>query len=142
MPDERELKGLLRGARERLTGAARTGRRLHRENLAALAGADGLRSFCDRLREKSQGLDDTSRRLNAASGESLSRAREKLARLAGRAEGLSPLTVLARGYSVTTMVGRSAAIRSAGELEPGDRIRTLLGSGTLISRVEEVSGGN
>ncbi len=142
VPDERELRGLLGGARERLTGAARTSLRRHRERLDALAGAYGLRSFTDRLREKSQGLDDTARRLNAGAGESLSRAREKLARLAGRAQGLSPLEVLARGYSVTTVVGRSAAIRSAGELEPGDRIRTRLGSGTLISKVEEVTGGD
>ncbi len=142
VPDERELQGLLRQARERLSGAARSGLAVRLEKLTALSGAYGLLGFTDRLHRHSQWLDDASRRLRASMESVLSLVRERLTGLTGRAEGLSPLKVLARGYSVTTREDRVEAIREAGEVEPGDRLRTRLDRGILISRVEEVSDGN
>ena len=61
--------------------------------------------------------------------------RNRVARLAGRLEALSPLGVLARGYSVTLKEG-GAVVRSAADVRPGERIVTRLGSGEVASRVE------
>ncbi len=64
--------------------------------------------------------------------------KEKL--LSDRARSLelvSPVKVLARGYSVTQKDGR--ALRSAGELRPGDTVFTLLNEGSLTSVVTEVT---
>tara|TARA_R110002072_G_scaffold158694_2_gene309691 strand:+ start:329 stop:517 length:189 start_codon:yes stop_codon:yes gene_type:complete len=56
--------------------------------------------------------------------------------LAGRLEGLSPLAVLARGYSLTRKEG--AVVREADSLAVGDEIETHLAQGSIKSRVLEI----
>ena len=68
----------------------------------------------------------------------LVRNRDLLRELTGRAEALSPLKVLARGYSVTSVGDAGPALRSAGDVQAGDEIRTRLESGALRSEVTEV----
>jgi exodeoxyribonuclease VII large subunit len=48
---------------------------------------------------------------------------------------VSPLNILARGYSVTQAEDGSL-IRDAAQVRPGDRIRTRLHRGRIVSRVE------
>jgi exodeoxyribonuclease VII large subunit len=61
--------------------------------------------------------------------------RHRLARLAGELEALSPLGVLSRGYSLTFR-SDGAPLRNAGDVGPGDLIRTRLANGEILSRVE------
>lgn len=53
-------------------------------------------------------------------------------------ESLSPLKVLARGFSVTLADDGKKVVKSVQEIEVGDRVETRLGDGVLKSRVEEV----
>ena len=64
--------------------------------------------------------------------------RHRLARLAAGLEALSPLAVLARGYSLTFADDSEIPLRSPKDVRPGDLIRTRLAEGTIVSRVEEV----
>jgi exodeoxyribonuclease VII large subunit len=73
--------------------------------------------------------DVTTRRRLAA----VARAGALTARLAA----LSPLAVLARGYAVCWNAPRTAIIRSAASLQPGDRVRVTLAEGEIGCRVEE-----
>jgi exonuclease VII large subunit len=50
--------------------------------------------------------------------------------------------VLARGYSVTVLVGPGAPARDAAALRPGDRLRTRFASGEAASVVESVETGD
>jgi exodeoxyribonuclease VII large subunit len=61
----------------------------------------------------------------------------RLRTLAGRLETLSPLGVLSRGYSLTWNADRSAIIRSASAVSPGDRIHITLSEGALSCDVVE-----
>jgi exodeoxyribonuclease VII large subunit len=61
-----------------------------------------------------------------------------LAALATRLEALSPLAVLARGYSLTYHEADGRLVHSAAELHNGDLLRTRLAEGEAISRVEQV----
>ena len=77
-------------------------------------------------------------RLNAAGGRLGTadrtvrhRAQSRLASLAGRLENLSPLAVLARGYAVCWNAERTAIVRSASAVAPGDRVRVTLQDGEL-----------
>ena len=66
----------------------------------------------------------------------LSRRHAKLEALIRETEALSPLSILSRGYSVTTdSSGR--VIHDAMDVSPGDMITTRLGKGLLVSRVED-----
>jgi exodeoxyribonuclease VII large subunit len=70
-------------------------------------------------------------RLGSAAGTTRHRANSQLASLAGRLGNLSPLAVLARGYAVCWNADRTAIIRSAAAVAPGDRVRVTLQEGEL-----------
>ncbi len=82
-----------------------------------------------------QRLDDRARRALAVD---LDRRRRDLARLAAQLEALSPLGVLARGYSLTQRFEDGAVVRSAADVAPGDALRTRLAAGSVVSRVESI----
>ncbi len=63
----------------------------------------------------------------------------QLARLAAALEALSPLSVLARGYSLTFHGDDSTLIRSPDQVQPGQRIITRLARGRITSLVESTS---
>lgn len=69
--------------------------------------------------------------LRSASGRSRHRAESRLSALAGRLENLSPLAVLARGYAVCWNADRTAIIRTASAVRPGDRVRVTLHEGAI-----------
>jgi exodeoxyribonuclease VII large subunit len=49
----------------------------------------------------------------------------------GRLDALSPLSVLSRGYAVCFNEDRSAVIRRADQVAPGDTVRVRLGDGEI-----------
>jgi exodeoxyribonuclease VII large subunit len=59
--------------------------------------------------------------------------------LAARIEGLSPLAVLGRGYSVTWDGSRTRIIRDASTLESGDRVHVTLERGAFEATVDRVT---
>lgn len=63
-------------------------------------------------------------------------AASRLREAAAGLEALSPLRVLSRGYSITRLEKSGTVLREARQAAPGDLLRTLLGSGSLLSRVE------
>jgi len=63
--------------------------------------------------------------------------RERTAAVVSRLEALSPLRVLARGYSITLRPDGSV-VRKAAELAPGDTIRSVLAEGSVTSEVRAV----
>jgi exodeoxyribonuclease VII large subunit len=134
VPDARELLGVVdvlggRLARSLQRRAERDRARLERvEERLHRAGRDALEAVESRL-------DLLSERMNGALRSILDDRAESLARRAAQLEALSPLNVLARGYSLTrTEDGR--VVRAASDVEPGQRIVTRLASGEVVSRVE------
>jgi exodeoxyribonuclease VII large subunit len=138
VPEEAELTSYLAGAAERIRAAAGAALSLRRERLEGLAGAYGLRRFPDRLRELAQLTDEHARRLIAGAEGTVSRCREALSELAARAQSLSPLAVLGRGFSVTTLESGTTPLRDALDAPAGTWVRTRLARGGLVSRVERV----
>jgi exodeoxyribonuclease VII large subunit len=63
--------------------------------------------------------------------------REHIKATAAQLETLSPLNVLARGYSLTRKESDQSVVRRADQVRPGERIVTLVQSGRIFSRVEE-----
>ena len=90
-----------------------------------------------RLRDSRARLDRLSDRARCAIRRDLDGRRHRLARLAAGLDALSPLAVLARGYSLTFAADGTSLLRSADDARPGDLIQTRLAQGRLISRVEE-----
>jgi exodeoxyribonuclease VII large subunit len=66
------------------------------------------------------------------------RHRDRLASLAARLESLSPLGVLARGYSVTQHTASRLVVTDAATLAVGDMLTSRFAQGQAISRVTEI----
>ncbi len=52
---------------------------------------------------------------------------------------LSPLSILSRGYSVSSRLPEKKIIKDARDISVGDRIETRLGKGAFISKIEEIN---
>ncbi len=138
VPDRQEWWNNLHELRARLHEGIRHRLELARRRLDDLAQRRAFRLPLDRIREAERKLDDTSERLQRAGKMLLERANDRLAALAGRLATLSPLNVLARGYTLTKIVDQPGLLRDATAVPLGTRLLTQTARGSLVSRVEEV----
>jgi exodeoxyribonuclease VII large subunit len=138
VPDRIQVLDDLRETGDRIHEAMRRRINLARRRLDGIASRRAFRNPLDRIRDRERRLDDLAERLTRAARMRLHLARQQLGAVAARIEALSPLNVLARGYSLTMREPTNALIRSADQLKPGDTIATILQHGRVISRVEKV----
>jgi exodeoxyribonuclease VII large subunit len=78
-------------------------------------------------------------RLLAAARRRIATAQRRFATLAARVDGLSPLAVLGRGYSVTWDASRTRIIRDAAALAPGDEVSVTLERGSFNAQVTKIT---
>jgi len=111
---------------------------LHRlkNTLVTLKGM--LKSPLDRLLEKQQLLDELNSGLNSHIQHALDMWEEKFHSFMERLEALSPLAVLSRGYSLSSLMPEGKIIKDASILKPKDLIKTILAKGSFLSSVQEV----
>jgi exodeoxyribonuclease VII large subunit len=129
----------LKNHHKRLAAALRGRVADARGRLDGLAARRIVRKPFDRLHDLVRQLDGWDERASRAMRNRLQRLQQQVAADAGRLESLSPLGVLARGYSLTTHQADDRLIEDAATLSPGELIKTRLARGTAISRVESTS---
>ena len=138
-PDRQELLAALRDLRTRMSDAAERRIKYAKQQLDQIATRPVFRLPLQRIETLGQRLDDTNERLARVARQRLIQMREKLASLSAQLETLSPLQVLARGYSLThTSDGQ--LVRDAGALRPGDLLVTRVASGVIRSLVTGAQG--
>ncbi len=135
VPDRQEILLGLRDLQARLDGGLARRLDAARQRLADLAARPAFRRPLERVREAERRLDDWSERLHRAGRTRLERSRERFEAAAARLEAVSPLNVLARGYSLT-QTEAGAVVRDAMQVRPGDRVRTRLHRGRIVAKVE------
>jgi len=91
-----------------------------------------------RLGRAHETLGDATRRLQRATRLVLAGARERVARVAGSLDDLSPLAVLQRGYSLTRRPDGSV-VRDAGTLADGDPVELTFAVGRARARITRVA---
>jgi exodeoxyribonuclease VII large subunit len=136
----RALRDLYRRLDE-LQGRLRLGLRSsqrHVTHRVALA-TNALRSRNPRARiaGASALLSQLRGRLESSAAHNMKTSRARFAEVIGRLESLSPLGVLARGYSVTRLPS-GEVVRGAAQVVVGDPLEILLHQGALGARVTEV----
>ena len=95
------------------------------------------RDLARRLASMHARLNTADGRLTGAADRARHRADARFRALAGRIENLSPLAVLGRGYAVCWNADKTAIVRSAATVSPGDTVRVTLSSGEIGCRVED-----
>jgi exodeoxyribonuclease VII large subunit len=135
VPNRDELKASLGGTRTRLATALRQQAQRARGQLDAFASRPVLVRPHGRIRELAGRVDELQRRIDQAARTRTRTSKDRLGTAAAALQALSPLQVLARGYSMTRTT-KGHVVRNAADLQPGDQIVTTLAAGQLTSRVE------
>ena len=112
--------------------------RLSKEKLVRIGNSYAMKQPFDRLNRWQQSLDEFAQRLNLNIKHALNTEHEKLSGIAGKLESLSPLNVLKRGYAITTRLENSKPLRDIIDLSKGDKIKTNLSKGSIISEILSV----
>ncbi len=137
-PAAEALRSGLSQLQARLSGALRSRVAALRAWLEALAARRVLRRPLERVYLAQQRLDELDLRLDRAIRRHLHQARTRAEQLDSRLQSLSPLAVLARGYSLTLDSATGQVIRTAAQLAPGQLLETRFARGQALSRVESV----
>lgn len=89
------------------------------------------------LLDKWQSLDLLNERIDASFRRALTKAENRLGEAAARLDSLSPVAVLARGYSIARRTSDGHVITKLSDVKNGEMIETLVSDGKLISEVKE-----
>ena len=90
------------------------------------------------IHDRSRRLDELSLHAQRSLRRILQDRESRLARLAGKIESLSPLAVLARGYTITLDEATHSVVRDAHKLKVGQTIVTRFSQGEAVSKVEKI----
>jgi len=135
-PKKSELLGTIHGLSRRVEQLVRSRVERLRQRVEGLADRPVLSRPQWIHQTRKQNVDDWEQRISAAIQRQLVVRQQRLSEISRAAQALSPLSVLERGYSLTTLQGTSKPLRAASEVSPGQTIKTRLSEGVIVSRVE------
>lgn len=133
VPDVQDILRSLTALDTRMQKSMERKCRSLRQHLDHLAPRLHSSSPVRRLKEQRQRVDELGIRLGRAVVLRLATVRASITEKAGRLEALSPLKVMARGFSVTRSNGK--ILKFAHEVSEGDSIVTQLQVGSIVSVV-------
>ena len=136
VPDRLEVSAALTSLRERLLRTQTLRLRRERDRLERCRSARSLRDPMAPVNDARLALDYSVRRLAAAQERSLHAQRERLSALTAALDAMSPLKVLARGYTVTERDG--ALLSSVKQVELMDQLQVRFYDGTVQCTVNQI----
>lgn len=140
VPDKQSLFQQLDGLQERINAAALRQIRMNRLRLKALSSSSGMQGPTMYISQRRKSLDLLHGRMDSLQSRCLNAHKQQFMSLAAKLDAMSPLKVLARGYSLTTAQD-GTVLHSVVQTKPGQKIRVRLADGALsavITEVEEV----
>lgn len=138
IPKKEDLKSLIDTDVARLKNALSSKLELLTHKLATLRESYILRQPLNLVTQYEQMIDDLRKDMAIRIEHIVGMRSENFNLLVEKLGVLSPLSILARGYSITTQVSGESIIKDVSGLKKGDRVRTRVGSGTFISAVERI----
>ncbi len=135
VPQKDLLLNILEKCKSRLFQSLTNKLKLSKDKLAGVANSYAMRQPFDKLHRLQQRLDEFAQRLNLNITHALNTEREKLSGIAGKLESLNPLSVLKRGYTITTKLENYKPLREVKDVNKGDKIKTRFSKGSVISAI-------
>jgi exodeoxyribonuclease VII large subunit len=136
VPDGEELKKALRTSRGRMEASLGALLERARASLGRLKDSGALTSPEYIVTDRRLLLDSVCDRLGQTTRNLTGAARTRLAASAASLDAMSPLKVLARGYSIATGP-EGGVIRSIEDVRPGDRVKIRTADGRISCAVED-----
>ena len=138
LPDSDLIDQSVLELRQRIQRSMRNAIDRRRGQLESLEARSILRRPHEMVRMRSRLLDELDARARKVMFAQIKLDQTRLGKAAATLSALSPLNVLTRGYSVTfDQAGK--AIQHANEVAAGDRIRTRLQHGEIVSIVDKTT---
>jgi exodeoxyribonuclease VII large subunit len=141
-PSCEEVRGELEGCGRLMVRLLERRLQMARARLDWLAARPVLARPERPLLDWTRRLDETEVRLQQSLAQQIRHTRRQLEGLAARLDGLSPLAVLGRGYSLTFDHETGTLIRSPEQLRAGQWIRTRFASGQVVSQVRRLDASD
>ena len=133
-PDQNDLRAYLLTAQKRMAQAMQKQVKLDRKTLDSLRSRRVLQSPINYVNEKRLLLDHSAQRLGAAMQRNQEAQKRRFIHLTAKLDALSPLKVLARGYSVVlTEDGR--VVQRAEQVSVGQQVDIKLSEGSITASV-------
>lgn len=137
-PAAEELGTRLQIYEKRLRHAATRHMAVASARLASIASQRPLRRPFEIVHDRARRLDELATHADRTLRRFLQERESGLARMAGKMESLSPLAVLARGYTMTRNATTGRVVRNATDLQVGQSIITTYAAGQTVSTVERI----
>lgn len=138
LPNRKEILSRLSQTRMRSDGTIRNRLKSLRQRIESLSGRSVLARPHEIHLPRRQTIDQCDLRARRAIWALLSAKQELLSGKSRAIAALSPLNVLARGYSLTRLASNLQTIKQPTNVQIGDAIESLLHQGRIVSRVEEI----
>ncbi len=139
MPVRREQEVLLLQAQNRLARALGSRLEQQRQHLRHIQQSRVFRQPLELIDRRRLDLDRAAQALQQALQMRRQQAERNFSILAGKLDTLSPLKVLARGYSVASSPNTGRVLLSTALVNPGDPVDVWLSDGVLNCEVKRVS---
>lgn len=141
VPVKEDLKKIVDFWLGRMDKAALSRMALGRQRLAYLGKSTVLNNPERMLRDKVQHFDALKQSLERNTTDKIKELRSKFILLAEKMDMLSPLTTLARGYSICKKVGEKGVITSSSQVDNDDFVEIILAKGSLTCQVRTKGKG-
>ena len=138
VPDQMELRQALAARQALLLTQMQKRLKQERGTLERLASSRVLKSPINYINDRRLQVDYVQHRLTAAFSETVQRKHRRFASLTAKLDAMSPLKVLARGYSMASD-GQGTLLRSVKQIKPGDCLTVRFADGSAAAVVEEVN---
>ncbi len=138
LPDRDLIIGSLNDLRSRLHRSVRNGLKARRNRLNSLQTRSILKRPHELVQRRFRQLDELDARARKSMFTRMELNKAKLGKAAATLSALSPLNVLARGYSVT-LDSEDNTIQNPSQLQPGDTIRSRVEHGDIESVVKTIT---
>ena len=149
LPVKKELMDTLTDLNQKLVISLQHQTEMAHGKLDALRKSFGWQAPINRIREHYQRMDELTTRLSGFIKQNMEKSGLALAEKSARLNALSPLNILARGYSITYTVGHNNTfplpsrlsgkdkkiLKSVKQVKPGDNILTKLTDGEISSKI-------
>ena len=139
VPDTRELTLRLADTYDRMSSALNLLTLRAEEKLERIKSSAVFKDASVMFKEKEENVGRIKDAIANLTKEKLKTLYNSLAVAAGRANALSPLATLARGYSVATNEDKKA-VRSVNDVSVGDKLTLRLNDGAVTATVNEKRG--
>jgi len=140
MPERTVVENMLDNLKMRLRNAVVKKTGMERLKLKRLCESVAFRQPYNKIYQERMMLDVQKRYMQKALAALYTQNRNRLSLLAARLDTLSPLSSLARGYSIIRLEKDNTLVKSINDVRKGDKIEVILKDGILGCNVDEIKG--